>query len=395
MFTVYAAVAPDVYEPVVRAIKDTQDAVLLGVASDLRQALSDCAAERPGAFVVDDQLLEQNPGSLASMESVGYPVLLLIRQDDPATARRALAIRARDMVAATAVAVDLPGVLTRHAEASITQPQAGKVIVVFSSKGGVGKTTLAVNLAMALNLLSHHSVALADLDLQFGDVAALLGDLPPGNIHDLAVAPTLDRLSVERVLAKIGNTDVNMLAAPAMPQESEDIRPELVVRVLQMLKETHSYVVVDTAPGFSDVNVAALDYADYVLTVLTPDVVTIRTIKQALDLFWTGFHYSAGKVRLVLNRAGSRSGIEAQDISAALGSNVYWELPSDGSWPVKAANQGRALMVFQPTSLLSQSIRDMARSLIEEHEGQRRVVKEAKARRPSLFSRLGLARGRN
>jgi pilus assembly protein CpaE len=124
-------------------------------------------------------------------------------------------------------------------------------------------------------------------------------------------------------------------------------------------------------------------------------VVTIRTIKQALDLFWNGFHYSASKVRLVMNRAGSRSGIESQDIAAALGSNVYWELPSDGSWPVKAANQGRALMVFQPTSLLAQSIRDMARSIIDEHEGQRRVVKEAKARRPSLFSRLGFARGRN
>ena len=395
MFTVYAAVAPDIYEPVVRAIKNTDDAVLLGMASDLRQALSDCAAERPGALVVDDQLLEQNPGSLASMESVSYPVLLLIRQDDPATARRALAIRARDMVAAAAVEENLPGALTRHAEATIAQQQAGKVIAVFSSKGGVGKTTLAVNLAMALNLLSHHAVAIVDLDLQFGDVAALLGDLPPGNIHDLAMAPTLDRLSVERVLTKIGSADVNMLAAPALPQESEDIRPELVVRVLQTLKETHAYVVVDTAPGFSDVNVAALDYADYVLMVLTPDVVTIRTIKQALDLFWTGFHYSGKKVRLVMNRAGSRSGIESQDISAALGSKVYWELPSDGNWPVKAANQGRALMVFQPTSLLAQSIRDMARSLIDEHEGQRRVVKEAKARRPSLFSRWGMARGRN
>jgi len=395
MFTAYAVVGTDVYEPVVNAIKATPEAVLLGVASDLRQALSDCSAERPGILVVDDQILEQNPGSLAAMESVGYPIVLLIRQDDPATARRALAVRARDMVSVSAVDAELPGALARHAEVSVSQPQTGKVIVVFSSKGGVGKTTLAVNLAMALNLLSHHEVALVDLDLQFGDVAALLGDLPPGNIHDLAVAPTVDRLSIERVLAKVGNTDVNMLASPALPQESEDIRPELVVRVLQMLKETHAYVVVDTAPGFSDVNVAALDYADYVLTVLTPDVVTIRTIKQALDLFWNGFHYSATKVRLVLNRAGTRSGIEAQDIVGALGTGMFWEMPSDGNWPVKAANQGRALMQFQPTSQLAQSIREMARAFIEEHEGHRRLVKEAKVRRPSLFSRLGIARGRS
>lgn len=394
MFTVYAVVGPDVFESVVNAIKGTPDAVLLAVTSDLRQGLSDCASERPGVLVVDDQLLEQSPGSLAAMESLGYPILLLIRQDDPLAARRALSIRARDMVYATAVEADLPGALSRHAEVGQAQPQSGKVIVVFSSKGGVGKTTLAVNLAMALNLLSHHPVAIVDLDLQFGDVAALLGDLPPGNIHDLAVAPTVDRLAIERLLSRIGNTDVNMLAAPALPQESEDVRPELVVRALQMLKETHPYVVVDTAPGFSDVNVAALDYADYVLTVLTPDVVTIRTVKQALDLFWSGFHYTADKVRLVMNRAGSRSGIEPQDIAAALGSNIYWELPSDGSWPVKAANQGRALMQFQPTSLLSQSIRDMARSFIEEHEGPRRMVKEAKARRGSLFSRMGLAKGR-
>jgi pilus assembly protein CpaE len=185
---------------------------------------------------------------------------------------------------------------------------------------------------------------------------------------------------------------VHLLAAPATPPEAEDIRPDLVVKVLELLKETHGYVIIDTSPGFSEVNVAALDFSDDILVLLTPEVITVRTVKQALELFWTGFRYPTQKVRLIMNRGGSETGLEPQDIAAVLHTPIDHVLPTDGSWPVKAANQGKALMLYQPESALSTAIRDLAKRLLEETEGRRRVVRDRRPPRASWFERV-LRRG--
>lgn len=375
MYTVYVAARDDLRVEVGQAVKGIDGAILNGSTINLRQALEECAGDLPGALVVDDRLLAENVGLLEHLGQLPYPIIV-IGGEDPGAARRALAVRARDLIGVAQWKDDLPGALARVAqplEAAHTAPQ-GRVIVVFSSKGGVGKTTIAVNLAFALSKVSRRQTALVDLDLQFGDVAPLVGDLPRTTLHDLVMEPSIDHGRVDRVMIPVADTRVKFMAAPLEPQEAEDVRAEHVVRILQLLKEKYGYVIVDTAPGYTEVNVAALDFCDEVLTICTPDVVTVRTVGQALRLFFEGFRYPPGKVRIVLNRAGSRTGVEAQDIARTLDNPIDFQLPSDGAWPVKAANQGKPLMLLNPDSPMAKGLVDMARVLVERTEGPSRAV---------------------
>ncbi|MCY0885228.1 MAG: hypothetical protein OWV35_05010, partial [Firmicutes bacterium] len=177
-------------------------------------------------------------------------------------------------------------------------------------------------------------------------------------------------------------TPAAILPAPLEPQEAEDVRADQVVRILQLLRQHYSYVIIDTAPGYTEVNVAALDFADLILLVCMPDVVTLRTVSQALRLFLEGFRYPKEKVRVVLNRAGSHTGVEAPEIAAALGTPVDYLLPSDGAWPVKASNQGRPLVLLEPHSLFAEAIGDLARDLTGRGDNPAPAVPVPEPRKP-------------
>jgi pilus assembly protein CpaE len=392
MITTYIAAAPDLAERLVPIVRGLNDCALLGVAHNIREALAECGTAAPGALVLDDRLLDENLGLLPAVQGVAYPVLLVCRQASAEAARRALAIGARDLVTVEDAAIQLPGLLARHAQAAGETAAPGRVLAIFSSKGGVGKTTLAVNLAVALGKLGRRPAALLDLDLHFGDAAALVGDRPRATLHDLVGLATLEPPTVERVLTPVADGAMRFLAAPARPQEAEDVRAELVVKVLEGLRLLHPFVVVDTVPGFSDVNVAALDFADVILTMVAPEVVSIRSLRQTLELFTSGFRYPPSKVRLILNRSGSETGVDARDVTAVLGHPVAWELPSDGAWPVRAANRGEPLVLYQPQGRLSQRIREMAKTFVEEAEGPRRIVKERAQARGGWWRRWSFRR---
>ncbi|AEJ41224.1 response regulator receiver protein [Sulfobacillus acidophilus TPY] len=360
------------------AIKNVPGAVLLGSATNLRQGLKECAQDHPGVHLIDDGLLEHEVGLWEQMATLPYPAVVIGEAVDAGAARRALAIQAKDIIPWSSLSTDLAAVLTRVAtslEGKIRQN--GRVIVVFSSKGGVGKTTLSVNLGVALAKASRQPVALVDLDVQFGDVAAMVGDAPLVTIYDLVRGThQVDAELVKRALKRVTN-NVYLLAAPNNPEEAEEIQADHVVQILQLLRENHAYVVVDTAPGYNDINVAAFDFADVILTVCTPDVVTLRTIGQALRVFLEGFHYEPSKVRLVLNRSGSKTGVENLDITRVLDYPVRYELPSDGAYPARAANEGEPLTVRYPESLLSRAIQQLAIDLVQEVEGRKRTTEKS------------------
>ncbi|MCL8208084.1 MAG: AAA family ATPase [Actinomycetia bacterium] len=389
MLTVCVAAAADVLNGVAAAVRNTPGAVLVAAAEDLRTGLAQAEREAAQLLVVDDRLLADNPGLLGRVRAGAWTVVLLTRGADAEVLRRTVAVGAAEVVEADRAAEEIGGKLALYvAQESPERTEVGRVLTVFSSKGGVGKTTIAVNLAVALGKLARRPAALVDLDLEFGDASALLGQVPRATLHDLMAVPHLDQPVLERVMPAVAGGAVAFLAAPGHPSEAEDVRPDVVAEVLGLLRRMYSFVVVDTAPGFRDVNVTALDAADLVLTVLTPDVVTVRTVKQVLDLFADGLRYPPEKVRLVLNRAGTAAGLELPDIAGVLGQAVAWELPSDGAWPVRAANQGQPLVLFRPDSRLAQALRSMARTLVEEQEGRRRTVKERAGGRGGFFARF-------
>ncbi|WP_242940706.1 AAA family ATPase [Sulfobacillus thermosulfidooxidans] len=384
----YVASQEGLRAKLVGAVKNIPGAVLDGSSTDLRQALDECATENPGVLLIDDELLIQNVGLFEQIASLPYPIVVLASPTDAGAARRALAIKAKDFISLDSWQQDLAAILSRVAtplEGEVHHD--GRVIVVFSSKGGVGKTTLSVNLAIALAKASRQPVAIVDLDIQFGDVAPMVGDAPLVTLYDLVKGTThIEADMVKRALKRVAN-NVYILAAPNNPEEADDIRADHIVQVLQLLRETHAYVVVDTAPGYTDINVAAFDFSDTILTVCTPDVVTLRTVGQALQVFYDGFHYAKDKVRIVLNRSGSKTGVETTDIAQVLQSAVSYQLPSDGAYPVRAANEGQPLMLQFPESALARAIQNIANDIVQETEGRQRTVAKKPGRLP-FFSRL-------
>lgn len=394
MYTAYVAAREEMRVPLTNAIKGYQGAILNGSSANLRQALGECAADYPGVFVVDDELLAENVGLLDQLAKLPYPVIVV--GDEGHAARRSLVVRARDLVPVSRWPAELEQALLRVATPiEGGESPDGRVAVVFSSKGGVGKSTVSLNLAVALAKVSKRPTVLVDLDVQFGDQAAMLGEMPKATIHDLVMEESIDRAKLERVMTTIPGTHVKFLSAPTMPQEAEDIGAEHVVRILQLLKEHYAYVVIDTAPGYSEINVAALDFCDLIFTICTPDVVTIRTVSQALRLFYEGFRYAPEKVRLVMNRAGSRTGVETNDIVKTLDNPIDYQLPSDGLWPVKAANSGRPLVLLNPDSGISRGVTDIARKLVDQYDGPSRMVAGRSTSKGSLLERMGLKRSRN
>ncbi len=382
MYTVYVAAPEPAREALAAWIKNLAGAVLTGSSVSLREALDECATETPGCLLVHDDLLVENVGLVDQVGQAMYPVILM-GPETAATTRRALTIRARDLLPDPSWRDHLEAAFLRYAtplEGPLPTP--GQVLVVFSPKGGVGKTTIAVNLAFALERVSKESVALMDLDLQSGDVAPMVGENPNATLHDLVSDPSnlIDAHRMQRVMDRVGSTRVEILAAPQNPEDADDVRADHVVRMLQILRHTHAFVVVDTAPGYSEINVAALDFADQVLVICTPDVLTVRKLGKALRLFY-GFRYPAQKIKIVLNRAGSKTGVEVTDIVQTLAHEVVYQLASDGSWPVTAANQGKALQLLQPNSLLSRGLREMARDIIESVGGPSRSVRHQEQRR--------------
>ncbi|MCY0899843.1 MAG: P-loop NTPase [Firmicutes bacterium] len=370
MFTVYVAVARDLEDAIVSELKGHSDVVLLGSAHDISTALRDLSQARPGALILDDAILtDASSEILAGFSNAPYPVILLAGAEGPLVAKRALAIGAKDLIDRLEWQHELFPALERVALPIAGDKREGRVISIFSSKGGVGKTMLSANLAVSLADKVHDPVVVVDLDLTFGDIAALFGTTPKATIRDLMNGP----LTLQAVMASLTEVlpHVSVLAAPRTPEEVEDIRAEMLVPIFQVLRQAFHFVVVDLSPGYDQINVTTLDLSDVVLVITTPDVVTLRAVAQSLRLFRQGFHYDDKKVRLVLNRSGSKTGITVQDVAATLKQPVLYELPTEGNLPARAANQGEPLLRFDPQSSLAEAINEMASRLIQEETGRR------------------------
>lgn len=381
MFSVYIAGTPDIansWRDVIATRPD--DAVVIGSTALLDQAITDCARDVPGVLLVDDALLQNAPDLLPSLSALVCPVVIVASAGDPEAARRALTIHAKDFLTTGNWRTELFASLERTALPLYPRDRhLGRVISVFSSKGGVGKTTLAVNLSVALAERLHEPIALVDLDLSFGDVAPMLSLQPQQTIHDVLQADS-DPAVLKHAMVT-ARENLYVLAAPELPEQAEDINGPGLAAIIERLREDYAVVVMDMAPGYPDSNVIGLDLSDLILTLCTPDVVTLRTIGQALALFREDFRYPAEKIHLVLNRTGSQTGIERSDIQAILKISRIHELPSAGSLPVRAANQGVPFIVAETAAPLARAIRALAEDLVD--------LSRAEGNTPTRTRRLG------
>ncbi len=243
----------------------------------------------------------------------------------------------------------------------VEQSIGGTIITVFGAKGGIGKTTLATNLSMALARESGQSVALIDMDTRFGDVAIMM-DLPAvGGITELVRnGQPPDRDSLRRAMTRHAS-GVYILPAPRHPSEWESIGPHHIRAIVGELAKSFDYVVLDTPGTFNDLVEEALRIATLVLLLTSVDMASIKDTVLALDML-RSWSFPEEKIKLAVNHANSANSINEDDIQKALDYTVYWKIPFDKA--VGSSTQlGQPVVLADPQSRVSQSIIGLARSL--------------------------------
>jgi len=241
----------------------------------------------------------------------------------------------------------------------------GRVIAVFSPKGGAGCTVLAVNLAIALHRASSGSTVLVDASLQFGDVAVMLNLQPTHSIAD--VIPQIDELDksmMEGVLTPHSG-GIKVLLAPPRPEMADLISAEHLQRILEQLRRQFDYVVVDTWTSLHDTVLVALDLADLIILPATPDIPSLRNVRLFFEVT-EQLDYSPKKIMLVLNKADPRrSRIRAGDIEESLKHPVAAEIPMDDVMVLASINQGVPFVLSDASRPISQAVTRLAEKILE------------------------------
>jgi len=264
---------------------------------------------------------------------------------------------ASELLAATRRSQQVSEVFTDRAPES-TLGRRGKMVLVFSAKGGCGKTTVATNLAEALAADPSKSVCLVDFDLQFGDVAVALQIDPAKTISDaIRMQHSLDIQGIRSLLTQ-HKPNLHVLLAPLDPSDVEFITPDLAQKILRGLKDTYDYVVVDAPPAFTEVILRAFDLADRYLLLTTLDTPSLKNLKVTLGTL-QALGMPRAKWNVVVNRSTARAGVTVEDVQNNIGLDIYATIPDSDSVPI-STNQGKTVVESMPKSPVAASIRGIA-----------------------------------
>src|SRR5262245_43258472 len=264
----------------------------------------------------------------------------------------------------------------------------GTVVAVFSPKGGVGRTTVAVNMAIAAATELGKSVVLMDGSFQFGDVGVLL-NLNPRNKSIADLVPELEAGEAESLDTFVINhsAGIRVLLAPPTPEMAELITPTAVKRVIDALRVQHDLVIVDCTSSFNETTLAILDAVDTVLTILSLEITSIKNMRLFLEVA-DQLGYEHGKVKLVLNRADSSLGIRVTDVENSIGRKVDHTIVSDGRSVVYALNRGVPFFLSNREAEVSQDVLRLASAVAGERATAGSGSDDAKkaSQKKSLFS---------
>jgi pilus assembly protein CpaE len=292
------------------------------------------------------------------------PIIVLSTSSPNGFLRRAFDAGAADMALFPQTKEQLRFVMSKavaRAPRSTGQGDAakadGRLICVLGPKGGTGKTLTSCNLSVGL-ALAGQKVLVIDLDLQFGDVALCLGLPPEKTMYDLAVSGgSLDEEKL-RDYVMSHDTGVDVLLAPARPDQASAITIELLRDILVVARRTYDFVIADTPPGFTAEVIATIDASSDLVMVGTLDSLSLKNTKLGLETLGL-MDYDQSKIQMVLNRADTRVGISQHDVLMVLGSEPNVFIPSDREIP-RSVNEGIPIILSRPQSYAAASFHDLA-----------------------------------
>src|SRR5438128_7265302 len=365
------------------------DMTIVASAEGGQQAVEFAKRERPDVILMDINLPDMD--GITATEIIANtvpesPIIMMSVQGEQDYLRRSMLAGAREFLVKPFSADELVNAIrhvheiekvkrARYAQAApaasaqtpslsaALQTQRGKIITFFSPKGGVGRTTIATNLAVALHQSTGQPVCLVDGSLPFGDIAVILNMSPKAKtIADLVGAfDQVDAEVLESVLVA-HSTGIKVLLAPPTPEAAELITGANIKKVLETLRENYAYVVVDTWPSFQEQVLTMLDVADVILTLMTLEITSLKNVRVFMEIA-EKLGYDDQKVQLVANRNDSSGGIKASDVEASLARKIPHTIVSDGRALVLAVNRGVPFVISHRDSQVAKDIFTLADKL--------------------------------
>ena len=250
-----------------------------------------------------------------------------------------------------------------------------KIISVFSNKGGIGKTSLATNLALELSKITKENIALIDLNFQMGDITTFLDLKPSFNISYML--ENLDKINETFLLSTLERykkTSLYVLADPPYFKQADNIQPRQITKLFNTLKETFSYIIVDAEASFEGKNIAALDNSDLVLLVSVANLPALRNTQRCLELF-EKLGYDKEKVKIIINRYMENDEIKEADIEKVLSKKIYWKIPNNYFSIMTAINKGIPVSEINDSTNIARSYKDLAQYISDNLYKQNMVEK--------------------
>src|SRR5512146_3152622 len=363
---------------VVGAARSAMEGIQLSQELDPDVVLMDINMPDMDGITATEQIRQKSPHT---------QVVILSVQGDQNYMRRAMLAGARDFLTKPPMGDELVSAVRRggemaraerakdkqvHAPAAsvggrVMSPASvslleGKVITVYSPKGGTGCTTLAVNLAIALHN-EDTRVVLVDANLQFGDVAMFFNEQGKNTI--LEIAPRVDDLdaeTVEEIMVKHEASGIHILAAPQRPEQAEKLTTEQFTKVVNYLRQLYAYVVVDTSSILTDIILGAVDLSDAIILVTTQDIPAIKNARLFLDLLQT-MGVNRNRIVFVMNKFDKRIAITPERVGDNLKQKVNAVIPLDERVVITAVNRGVPFMLDNRTQPVAKGIFALAEAV--------------------------------
>lgn len=241
-----------------------------------------------------------------------------------------------------------------------------KIITVYSNKGGIGKTTIATNLALELSKTTGDKVALIDLNLQLGDISTFLNLSPTFD-----VAYFINNLLYKeddiilKSFEKYENSNMYILSDPNYIEQSSSITPLQIENLFTHLRRIFPYIIIDLSSNIDAVSLKILDKSDYILFTSIVNMPAIRNAQRCLNLF-SSRRYPNNKIKIIINRYMENDEIKINDIETALGEKIYWKIPNNYFSIMESINKGIPVSKVNPDSNISHSFRELAEKISDE-----------------------------
>jgi pilus assembly protein CpaE len=393
-------------ENVRKLLQFESDVDVVGAARTGKEAIQLSLDLNPDVVLMDINMPDMD--GITATEAIrakqpAVQVVILSVQGDQNYMRRAMLAGARDFLTKPPLGDELisairrAGAVAQSERAKVAQVQIapaisqagavmsygaskGKVVTIYSPKGGTGCTTLAVNLALTLHN-EDTRVALVDANLQFGDVAVFMNEQGKNTIVDLAPrAEELDREIVEDVMLKHAASGLHILAAPSRPEYAEKVTSSQFTKVVEYLRQMYAYVIVDTSSILTDVTLAAIDISDLLILVTTQDIPSIKNCRLFLDLSQT-LGIERERILFVMNRFDKRINITPDRVTENLKQEIAAVIPFDEQTVTKAVNRGVPFVLDNKNQPAARGVFSLAENV------RARVAAQETADEPNRLSR--------